>query len=39
MEWYDRCLKGDFSAQLSQPLMTLLQQSLEGEFPEVTGIL
>ncbi|MDJ0510252.1 MAG: HaeII family restriction endonuclease [Crocosphaera sp.] len=39
IEWYNRCLKGEFSKQLSQLLMNLLQQSFEDEFPEVTGII
>jgi DNA (cytosine-5)-methyltransferase 1 len=39
IEWYNRCLKGEFSHQLSQPLMNLLQQGFDEEFPEVTGIM
>ncbi len=39
IEWYDRCLRGKFSSQISQYLMNLLQQSFEDEFPEVTGIM
>ena len=39
IEWYNRCLRGKFSHQISQSLMNLLQQSFEEEFPEVTEIL
>ncbi|MDJ0844586.1 HaeII family restriction endonuclease [Crocosphaera sp.] len=38
LEWYHRCLEGQFSHQLAQPLMTLLQQGFDEEFPEVKGI-
>ncbi|MEL4898112.1 HaeII family restriction endonuclease, partial [Crocosphaera sp. Alani8] len=38
IEWYYRCLRGNFSQQISQPLMNLLQQSFAEEFPEVTEI-
>ncbi|ACB52548.1 putative type II restriction enzyme HaeII [Crocosphaera subtropica ATCC 51142] len=39
IEWYNRCLRGKFSHQISQPLMNLLQKSFEEEFPEVTEII
>lgn len=39
IEWYDRCLRGKFSSQISQYLMNLLQQSFENEFPEVKEIM
>ncbi|MEA5510458.1 HaeII family restriction endonuclease [Crocosphaera sp. UHCC 0190] len=39
IEWYDRCLHGNFSNKLAHPLMNLLHRGFEEEFPELTGIL
>lgn len=35
-EWYDRCLRGDFSQKLSPILFDLLIANFEMEFPEAT---
>lgn len=36
-KWYDLCLRGQFSPNLSSILVNLLIQSFENEFPEATN--
>jgi len=39
VEWYDKCLRGNFSKQLAQPLMEHLLDGFQSEFPQSLAII
>lgn len=39
INWYERCLRGKFSAQLAEPLLQRLRQGFKDEFPQVAEVV
>ncbi|WP_084386926.1 HaeII family restriction endonuclease [Anabaena sp. CA = ATCC 33047] len=39
IEWYERCLRGQFAAQLAYPLIERLANSFKSEFPQANAIV
>ncbi len=38
VEWYEKCLRGNFASQLAEPLLKQLLDSLRDEFPQVSEL-